>query len=151
MMPQTAAMTAMARNAMTAMEKTLNVKFSGPPPTVEVPLPLGVWAHELGSLPMPAANPFPSVLDANLTLKNRRGVSVCDLSVFPFSPAANPSLTLAALALRLSDFLLRPKDVELVDTAPGDNQGWVRDNSEDIFVQDSDISREIVGETIEVV
>ena len=34
-----------------------------------------------------------------------KNVSVCDLSVFPYSPAANPTLTLAALALRLSDKL----------------------------------------------
>ena len=30
----------------------------------------------------------------------------CDLSVFPYSPAANPTLTLAALSLRLSDHLV---------------------------------------------
>jgi choline dehydrogenase-like flavoprotein len=29
----------------------------------------------------------------------------CDLSVFPASPAANPTLTLAALAIRLADHL----------------------------------------------
>ncbi|WP_425567691.1 GMC oxidoreductase [Nonomuraea dietziae] len=32
----------------------------------------------------------------------RRNLYVCDLSVFPTSPAANPSLTLAALAMRLA-------------------------------------------------
>lgn len=33
------------------------------------------------------------------------GLYVCDLSIFPTSPAANPSLTLVALALRLADHL----------------------------------------------
>jgi hypothetical protein len=37
-------------------------------------------------------------------------VYVCDLSVFPYSPAANPTLSLAALSLRLSDHLVPPKD-----------------------------------------
>jgi hypothetical protein len=100
---------------------------------------------------MPAADGsnFQPVLDTNLTLKSRTGVSVCDLSVFPFSPAVNPSLILTALALSLSAFLSRTHDVELVNTAPGDSQGWIRDNSEDVSVQDSDILGEIVGETIE--
>ena len=29
----------------------------------------------------------------------------CDVSVFPFIPAANPALTLTALSLRLTDHL----------------------------------------------
>ena len=33
------------------------------------------------------------------------GIYACDLSVFPTSPAANPTLTLAALAIRLADHL----------------------------------------------
>jgi choline dehydrogenase-like flavoprotein len=32
-------------------------------------------------------------------------IYACDLSVFPTSPAANPTLTLAALAVRLADHL----------------------------------------------
>ncbi|KDN34098.1 hypothetical protein RSAG8_12815, partial [Rhizoctonia solani AG-8 WAC10335] len=69
-------------------------------------LPLGGVAHELGTLPMP-------------------GVYVCDLSCFPYSPAANPTLTLAALAIRLSRRLVprlteraKPNDAELKD--------WIR-------------------------
>ena len=36
---------------------------------------------------------------------NYENLFVCDNSVFPASPAANPSLTLAVLALRLADHL----------------------------------------------
>jgi choline dehydrogenase-like flavoprotein len=32
-------------------------------------------------------------------------VYVCDLSIFPTSPAANPSLTVVALAIRLAEHL----------------------------------------------
>lgn len=35
---------------------------------------------------------------------------VCDLSVFPISPPANPTLTLAALALRLADYLKKDSE-----------------------------------------
>ena len=113
------AMAEITNNAMNAMVKTLNVTFDDPTPLSSefvAPLKLGVWAHELGSLPMPGPDPVPgdpvppSVLDANLTLQGGyQGVSVCDNSVFPYSPSANPSLTLAALALRLSEFLM-PRD-----------------------------------------
>lgn len=69
-------------------------------------LPIGVVAHELGSIPMPGLDGKPNALTTDLQLKDYPNIWVCDLSVFPFSPAANPSLTLAALALRLSDKLL---------------------------------------------
>jgi choline dehydrogenase-like flavoprotein len=45
------------------------------------------------------------VVDTNLQVEKAEGLFVCDNSVFPTSPAANPSLTLAALALRLADHL----------------------------------------------
>ena len=68
----------------------------------------GVVAHELGTIPMPGADGSGSggLVDTNLHLKyGWDNVSVCDLSVFPYSAAANPTLTLAALALRLADHL----------------------------------------------
>jgi len=66
----------------------------------------GVVAHELGTIPMPGASGEGGLLDTDLHMKyGWRNVSVCDLSVFPYSAAANPSLTLAALALRLADKL----------------------------------------------
>jgi len=60
-------------------------------------------AHELGTLPMPGREGRePSSIDTDLKLKGYEGIYVCDLSIFPMSPEANPTLTLAALALRLS-------------------------------------------------
>ena len=43
-----------------------------------------------------------SVVDENLKVKGSAGLYVCDMSVMPFSTAANPVRTLAGLALRLS-------------------------------------------------
>lgn len=64
---------------------------------------LGGVAHEVGSLRMGAANQ--GVVDTDLKFFGYDNLYVCDLSVFPSSPAANPTLTLAALALRLSEHL----------------------------------------------
>ena len=67
------------------------------------PLQLGGVAHELGSIPMPGKDKkAASCVDHKLELVDHKGVYVCDLSVFPFSPEVNPTVTLAALALRLS-------------------------------------------------
>jgi len=66
----------------------------------------GVVAHELGSIPIPHMDGSGGVLTNDLEMRyGWKNVSVCDLSVFPYSPAANPTLTLAALALRLSNKL----------------------------------------------
>jgi choline dehydrogenase-like flavoprotein len=45
------------------------------------------------------------VVDENLTLLDYDNIHCCDASVFPSIPAANPSLTIAALALRLAKHL----------------------------------------------
>lgn len=78
------------------------------------PLPALQWsrtafvAHTVGTMRMPTrAAPERSVVDTDLQVLDLPGLYVCDLSVFPTSPAANPSLTLAALALRLADHLVR--------------------------------------------
>ena len=63
----------------------------------------GGVAHEVGSLRMGAGDG--GVVDPDLRFRGYQNLYVCDLSVFPSSPAANPTLTLAALALRLSDEL----------------------------------------------
>ena len=67
-------------------------------------LELGIVAHELGTLPLKCHDSDNNsyLVQPNLELVSRRGVYVCDLSIFPFSPESNPSLTLVALALRLS-------------------------------------------------
>jgi len=98
-----------------AMVDEIGVEFNDAEPTAEEqlndgainPLKLGNVAHELGSLPIQKTGnePRAGALDENLALIGRENVYICDLSVFPVSPAANPSLTLAALALRLGDHL----------------------------------------------
>ncbi|KAH8802473.1 FAD/NAD(P)-binding domain-containing protein [Xylogone sp. PMI_703] len=72
----------------------------------------GGVAHELGSIPMPTRNTSrDAILDENLQMQyGWDNVFVCDLSVFPYSPAANPTLSLAALSLRLSDHLVPPEE-----------------------------------------
>jgi choline dehydrogenase-like flavoprotein len=62
---------------------------------------LGGVAHEVGTLRLGAGNS--GVVDENLKYNTYDNLYVCDLSVFPTAPAANPTLTLAALSLRLAD------------------------------------------------
>ncbi|CAE6479760.1 unnamed protein product [Rhizoctonia solani] len=81
-------------------------------------LPLGGVAHELGTLPMDDGNPeHPSCLDSDLRVRPEicNGVYVCDLSCFPYSPEANPTITLAALAIRLSRHLSAQLHSELTE------------------------------------
>ena len=61
---------------------------------------LGNVAHEVGTLRM--TDDDGGVVDTNLKFLAYENLYACDNSVFPASPAANPSLTLAALALRLA-------------------------------------------------
>ncbi|CAE6342621.1 unnamed protein product [Rhizoctonia solani] len=82
-------------------------------------LPLGGVAHELGTLPMISKiNPDRYCLDSDLRIRPEicKGVYVCDLSCFPHSPAANPTLTLAALAIRLSRHLNKRLRVDVKGT-----------------------------------
>jgi choline dehydrogenase-like flavoprotein len=65
---------------------------------------LGGVAHEVGTLRL-GENETTSVVDLNLKFHNYNNLYACDLSIFPTSPAANPTLTLAALAIRLADHL----------------------------------------------
>lgn len=64
----------------------------------------GYVAHEIGTMRM-GTPPAKCVVGPDLQVLGRPGLYVCDNSVFPTCPAANPSLTLAALALRLADKL----------------------------------------------
>lgn len=64
---------------------------------------LGGVAHEVGTLRLGPAGQ--AVVDPNLKYTGHDNLYVCDLSVFPTSPAANPTLTLAALAMRLAAHL----------------------------------------------
>jgi len=69
-------------------------------------LELGGVAHELGTIPIKGSGSDRYPLDDNLKVRQREGVHVCDLSIFPFSPEVNPTVTLVALALRLSRYIL---------------------------------------------
>ncbi|KAF7792707.1 hypothetical protein EIP86_003805 [Pleurotus ostreatoroseus] len=96
--------------AMESMKEVLSIEWVPPPkdkPFWEL-LPLGGVAHELGSIPMPGPDGSGGCVDADLKLRNYVGIRVCDLSVFPVSPEVNPTLTLTALALRLTDSLMPP-------------------------------------------
>ena len=64
---------------------------------------LGGVAHEVGTLRL--GPPGQAVVDPDLKYTGHDNLYVCDLSVFPTSPAANPTLTLAALAMRLAAHL----------------------------------------------
>ena len=65
---------------------------------------LGGVAHEVGTLRL-GEDSTTSVVDPNLKFHAYENLYACDLSVFPTSPAANPSLTLGALAVRLAEHL----------------------------------------------
>ncbi|CAE6447884.1 unnamed protein product, partial [Rhizoctonia solani] len=110
-------------SAMETIETALGAEFPQKPDPSNFNLylaGLGVVAHELGTLPMedptvPREDASPdgvpqarACLDNNLKVVDGicEGVYVCDLSCFPFSPEVNPTLTLAALAIRLSRTLV---------------------------------------------
>ncbi|KAG9002995.1 hypothetical protein FRB94_001617 [Tulasnella sp. JGI-2019a] len=98
--------------AICTIEENLKVKFvdkDRPGDSLSY-LELGGVAHELGTLPMPGhCLTETGSVDENLKPADYNGVYVCDLSIFPMSPESNPSLTLAALSLRLSRHLV-PRD-----------------------------------------
>lgn len=71
-----------------------------------VPAGLGGVAHEVGTLRMSADGR--GVVDADLRFLAYENLYACDNSVFPTSPAANPTRTLAALSLRLAKHLTAP-------------------------------------------
>jgi choline dehydrogenase-like flavoprotein len=64
---------------------------------------LGGVAHEVGTLRLGVEGT--GVVDENLQYNGYDNLFVCDLSVFPTSPAANPTLTLVALSLRLVEHI----------------------------------------------
>jgi choline dehydrogenase-like flavoprotein len=68
-------------------------------------LPRTIWGHHhMGTCRM-GDNPRTSVVDANLRVHGTRNLFVAGSSVFVTSGTANPTLTLTALSLRLSDHL----------------------------------------------
>ena len=77
---------------------------------------VGGVAHEVGSLRMEVNNSnninngnqtvLTGVVDENGKFLDQESIYACDMSIFPTSPAANPSLTAVALAIRLGDRLI---------------------------------------------
>lgn len=63
----------------------------------------GTVHHAGGSMRLSGNNT--GAVDENLRMEAYDNLYICDLSVFPMIPAANPALTLAVLALRLGDHL----------------------------------------------
>jgi choline dehydrogenase-like flavoprotein len=63
----------------------------------------GTVHHAGGSMRM--SGDHSGVVDEDLRMEGYDNLYICDVSVYPMIPAANPSLTLAALALRLADEL----------------------------------------------
>lgn len=64
----------------------------------------GAVAHEVGTMRIKGPKTTKNyVVNENLQVKGHTNLYVCDLSIFPFSPPANPSLTLAAIASWLAD------------------------------------------------
>ena len=62
-------------------------------------------SHQCGTARM-GADPAASLVDANLRAHDIENLYVVDASVLPTSAAVNPSLTVAALALRAADHIL---------------------------------------------
>ena len=66
----------------------------------------GAVAHEVGTMRIEGPKTEKGfVVNKDLQVHGFTNLYVCDLSIFPFSPPANPSAILAALALRLADSL----------------------------------------------
>ena len=60
--------------------------------------------HHAGGI-MRMSDDQSGVVNEDLRIEAYQNLYVCDVSVFPIIPAANPNLALAALALRLADHL----------------------------------------------
>jgi choline dehydrogenase-like flavoprotein len=66
----------------------------------------GVVSHEVGTMRLQIPDSKAGyVVEDTYRVRNFSNLYVCDLSIFPVSPPANPSLTLAALALQLASDL----------------------------------------------
>ena len=63
----------------------------------------GAVAHEVGTMRIKGPKSTKNYVNENLQVQGHPNLYVCDLSIFPLSPPANPSLTLAAIALWLAD------------------------------------------------
>lgn len=75
------------------------MRRAGWPVTLSRGFPKSKPSHQCGTNRM-GADPLTSVVDVNLKAHDLDNLFICDASVLPTSAAVNPSLTIAALALR---------------------------------------------------
>lgn len=82
------------------------MRRAGWPITLSRGFPKSKPSHQCGTNRM-GADPRASVVDVNLKAHDLDNLYICDASVLPTSAAVNPSLTVAALALRAGDHIAR--------------------------------------------
>ncbi|MBL9073471.1 GMC family oxidoreductase [Tabrizicola sp.] len=82
------------------------MRRAGWPITLARGFPKSKPSHQCGTNRM-GANPATSVVDVNLKTHDLDNLYICDASVLPTSAGVNPSLTIAALALRAGDHIAR--------------------------------------------
>jgi choline dehydrogenase-like flavoprotein len=82
------------------------MRKAGWPITLSRGFPKSKPSHQCGTNRM-GADPMSSVVDPNLKAHDLDTLYICDASVLPTSAAVNPSLTIAALALRAGDHIAR--------------------------------------------
>jgi hypothetical protein len=95
-----------AKNAVFSLLQNLCKFFDTTPPAMDddnsFHYGAGGTPHHAGGTLRMAVNGRPGLVDEDLKFLEYRNLYACDPSVFPYIPAANPSLTLSALALRLA-------------------------------------------------
>ena len=82
------------------------MRKAGWPVTLARGFPKSKPSHQCGTNRM-GADPATSVVDVNLKAHDLDNLYICDASVLPTSAAVNPSLTIAALALRAGEHIAR--------------------------------------------
>ncbi|MFM7335594.1 MAG: FAD-dependent oxidoreductase [Tabrizicola sp.] len=82
------------------------MRKAGWPITLSRGFPKSKPSHQCGTNRM-GADPQTSVVDVNLKAHDLDNLYICDASVLPTSAAVNPSLTIAALALRAGDHIAK--------------------------------------------
>jgi choline dehydrogenase-like flavoprotein len=82
------------------------MRRAGWPIAISRGFPKSKPSHQCGTNRM-GADPRTSVVDPNLKAHDLDNLYICDASVLPTSAAVNPSLTIAALALRTGDHIAR--------------------------------------------
>ena len=88
------------------MKPSSSMRKAGWPITLARGFPKSKPSHQCGTARM-GADPATSVVDANLKAHDLDNLYIVDASVLPTSAAVNPSLTIAALALRTGDHIAK--------------------------------------------